>query len=635
MIPSRLLRAALLPVAFFLLVAISAAQIPMPTGIECVPVPGMPCPGSSVSHSSGMGGLSLQQQMTLTIADAFLKFIFSSPSPKADAQKQQMMNELANRQAEAIQQHNIEEARRLAEICNRLSATLKLTGIPNLQLKADVNASGGGLKLKLGDDAEGHVGVPGLPGIALNDSTGNGGSTPYGIPGLPGIYTNGPGSGSGTLTQSTLQLKTGDESAPQAHSGAERVHAPPTPPAGDEIPAGLAEAIRDPQNMTPQQLADAATLVSKLPPEQQQQLMAAAAANSQAAASTTASQPLAGAALNQPAAAQLQQIAGASQTAATSQSLEAARANAGVGFDQAANGNVGPGAALPHLSAPVAVVALPQPPANIAADPKPLSGTITSPASAPILTMPANTVSQPASKPAVAAVAVKPLSCPPGGAKAIPTRQQLQTELAVRHAQLESLRNTIVRFNRTIQLDQKEFAVWQDEAQAGLDRVKGRIFDLWTQGLIDGFIDSKEAEFEVLKDHNKMTAFDKEQLRRLLLAKDIKSFDDFRKWVMEDKNNWAMIEDGARQLADHVGLSNEAMSYVRAGKAVIDNVYDFMDVAATSERVEQLDHNSNQFLDLVRQNGERMKSIVTRIQTIEAQLNAIPAGTADTSPCRE
>ena len=582
-----------------------------------------------------MGGLSLQQETTLTIADAFLKFIFSSPNPKADAQKQQMMDELANRQAEAVKQHNIEEAKRLAEICNRLSATLKLTGIPNLQLKADASAAGGGLKLKLGDDAGGHVGVPGLPGIALNDNTGNGGSTPYGIQGLPGIYTNGPGSGSGTATQGGLQLKTGDESATQAQSGSDSAQAPPAPVAGDDIPAGLAEAIRDPQNMTPQQLADAATLVSKLPPEEQQRLMAAAEANSQAAASDTSSQPVTGGALSQPVASQLQQIAGASQSAATTQSLEGARANAGIGFDRATNGSVGSGVGSPRASAPVAVGPQHQPAASIGAEPKPHSGTSASTVPTPILTLPANPASQPAAKPSVSGTEVNPPSCPPGGAKAIPTRQQLQTELAVRRAQLESLTKTMVRLNRTIQLDQKEFSVWQDEAQAGLDRVKGRIFDLWTQGMLDGFVESKEATFEVLKENGKLTAFDKEQWRRLLLAKDIKSFDDFRKWVMVDKNNWAMIEDGARQLVDHLRISSQAMSYVRAGKGVLDTVYDFMDIAATSERVEQLDHNSTQFLEVVRQNGERMKSIVSRIQTIEAQLNAIPAGTADASPCRE
>ena len=631
----RLHRAALFLVVNFVLVAISAAQVPMPSGIECVPVPGIPCPGSSVSHSSGMGGLSLQQQMTLTIADAFLKFIFSSPSPKVDAQRQQMMDELANRQAEALRQHNIEEAKRLAEICNRLSATLKLTGIPNLKLKTDASASGGGLKLKLGDDAGGHVGVPGLPGVALNDNTGNGGSTPYGIQGLPGIYTNGPGSGSGTATQGGLQLKTGDESATQAQSGADRVHALPAPAAGNEIPAGLSEAIRDPQNMTPQQLADAATLVSKLPPEEQQRLMAAAEANSRAAVSDTSSQAVTGGAPSQPVAAQLQQIAGASQSAATAQSPEGARANAGIGFDQAAKGSVESGVGSPRASTPVAVGPQPQPAASIAAEPKPQSGTSASTIPAPILTLPGNPASPPTAKPAISGTEVNRLSCPPGGKKAIPTRQQLQTELAVRRAQLESLRNTIVRLNRTVQLDQKEFAVWQDEAQAGLDRVKGRIFDLWTQGILDGFVESKEAAFEVLKEDGKLTAFDMEQWRRLKLAKDIKSFDDFRKWVTEDKNNWAMIDEGARQLIDHLPLSSEAMSYVRAGKGVIDTVYDFTDIAATSERVEQLDHNSTQFLEAVRQNGERMKSIVSRIQAIETQLNATPEGPASASPCRE
>lgn len=46
----------------------------------------------------------------------------------------------------------------------------------------------------------GSSGIKGLPGIYLNDDTGNGNNKPYGIPGLPGIYLNGPGQGSG-LTQ--------------------------------------------------------------------------------------------------------------------------------------------------------------------------------------------------------------------------------------------------------------------------------------------------------------------------------------------------------------------------------------------------------------------------------------------------
>lgn len=205
----------------------------------------------------------------------------------------------------------------------------------------------------------------------------------------------------------------------------------------------------------------------------------------------------------------------------------------------------------------------------------------------------------------------------------------------MRRAELESLKNTILRLNRTIQLDQQQFAVWQDEAQAGLDRVKGRIFDLWTQGMFDNFVESKEEAFEALEKEGKLTASDKEQWRRLELAKDLKSFDDFRKWVMEDKSNWEMVEEGARQLIDHLPLGAEAMSYVRCSKDLVDNLYDFTDLTVTWNNVQQLDHNSNQFLAAVQQNGERMKAIVERIQQIQTQLNSTPEGPPTASPCRE
>jgi tetratricopeptide (TPR) repeat protein len=46
------------------------------------------------------------------------------------------------------------------------------------------------------------AGIKDLPGIALNDNTGNGGSKPYGISGLPGIYVNGPADGPGVTQPS-------------------------------------------------------------------------------------------------------------------------------------------------------------------------------------------------------------------------------------------------------------------------------------------------------------------------------------------------------------------------------------------------------------------------------------------------
>ena len=75
-----------------------------------------------------------QQELAATVVSSFLNMLFSNDS-QANAQKQKMMAELAQRQAAAEQQHRIEEAKRLAAICSRLQASLKLSGLSTLQLK--------------------------------------------------------------------------------------------------------------------------------------------------------------------------------------------------------------------------------------------------------------------------------------------------------------------------------------------------------------------------------------------------------------------------------------------------------------------------------------------------------------------
>ena len=83
-------------------------------------------------------------------------------------------------------------------------------------------------------------------------------------------------------------------------------------------------------------------------------------------------------------------------------------------------------------------------------------------------------------------------TCPHGFEKVIPTREQLQTELAVERAQLVSLENTIMRFNRTIQLDQQQYAVWEDEATTAKKRVEDHLVSLVTHAAFNSFVDNKE-----------------------------------------------------------------------------------------------------------------------------------------------
>lgn len=303
---------------------------------------GYTCPGTGGGGSSG-GSSSPAVSPELyggfyQLGYQFGQWLFGGGSdPQAELQKQQMMAELQRRQAEAERQHQEEEARRLAAMYNRLVATLKLSGLPNLQLK-EIGGKGSDLKLKLGDSGDGQAGIKGLPGMYLNDE-----KKPYGIPGLPGIYTGGPGQGSG-LSSSGLQLKVGQGSAgAAAPAGPTESQQPPaaaptatnepaqalTTESGLQLKSGSSPqpaaptAAFDPSKMTPQQLADVAEMVSRLPPEEQQRMLAAG-------------QPLPGA-TGRPSAqalAPVRQQAEASRAAAGAPVLEDASAKARAGFDQ-------------------------------------------------------------------------------------------------------------------------------------------------------------------------------------------------------------------------------------------------------------------------------------------------------------
>jgi hypothetical protein len=595
---------------------------------------------------------------------SFFQMLFSSDS-QADAQKQQMMQELQQRQAAAEQQHNIEEAQRLAAICNRLQASLKLAGLPALNMKVD---GGGGLQLKLSDSGSGgrhHVGEAGLPGIALNDTTGNGGTTPYGEPGLPGIYTNGPGSGSGSATSDgpKMSMKMDDGSTPPA---------PPAPvegnTAGSNPPAEAtlsADAITDVRKMSPQQLADLATKIDNLPPEEKQRLMDAArnsaggsppvanpapaggdanpapagAAPNPSAASATASQP---------AQSQLQQIAATSQSAATAASPEAASALASSGFDTAGGGSVRPAVAISGTT----VAAIPTPASN---QPTARSNATLTPASSPARTsvptypvVPLLNLASPSggAAPAVGTALVadrqEPASetCPHGFEKVIPTREQLQTELAVERAQLVNLQNTIMRFNRTIQLDRQQYAVWEDEATTAKKRVEDHLVNLVTDAAFNSFVDNKEAFYEDLKTEGKLTDVDEKQMSWLQQAKELKSFSEFKEWALAKQDNTDKVEEGARQIVGLVPLSNELLvnqeiqSYIRCGEALIDNAYDLTDLLATMDNVDRLDRNTAQYPEIVRMNGERLIPLVKNINDIEHTLNATPILPPGTPACR-
>src|SRR5580704_6309206 len=124
-------------------------------------------------------------------ASSFISSMFQN-NAEADRQRAIMQQQILERQREAEQQRRIAEQKRLDAMFARLSAALKLEGVPlTLSLKSMDSSSPDNLQLK----SMNSVGPDGLK-LKMNEA----GPTAYGLKGLPGIYVGGPGGSDTTLS---------------------------------------------------------------------------------------------------------------------------------------------------------------------------------------------------------------------------------------------------------------------------------------------------------------------------------------------------------------------------------------------------------------------------------------------------
>jgi hypothetical protein len=117
-------------------------------------------------------------------ASSFISSMFQN-NAEADRQRAIMAQQILERQQEAERQRRIAEQQRLDAMFARLSAALKLEGVPlTLSLKNMDSSSPDSLQLK----GMNSVGPDGLK-LKMNEAS----PTAYGLKGLPGIYVGGPG----------------------------------------------------------------------------------------------------------------------------------------------------------------------------------------------------------------------------------------------------------------------------------------------------------------------------------------------------------------------------------------------------------------------------------------------------------
>ena len=222
--------------------------------------------------------------------------------------------------------------------------------------------------------------------------------------------------------------------------------------------------------------------------------------------------------------------------------------------------------------------------------------------------------------------------CLPEVAQALPPREVMLTELAKRRADLANLTANIQRFSRTIQLDQKQYADWEDQATKAVERLTKRRDDLIKEATFKSFAEVLKLR---LKRDNTLTDLARtDQERRLKFFENLKTFSDYKEWALANKDDWEKLDEGFRQALDIVVPEEnlELAISIKAAENLVDNVYDLTEYQATWENLARLDHNSAQYLEIVKKNGQKMKDTVEKIKDLEAKLNGTPRTNA--KPCK-
>lgn len=208
-------------------------------------------------------------------------------------------------------------------------------------------------------------------------------------------------------------------------------------------------------------------------------------------------------------------------------------------------------------------------------------------------------------------------SLPPALAAQAPQPETLRAELARLRTELETLKTSLGRLNRSIQADQEQFAQWEAEAAGAIERAETRAKDFVKDQVQDAFFGWAEHYFTDVQPSP-------DRLRDLKAAKDLMDLQEFKEWAERKDEGLERVADGVRLLADKLPVSDRLKDLIGAVDSSIESAFDISAWLASWKRINQLEKNSDAFRVAVARSAERMRTIVTRIKELEAQLERSP-----------
>ncbi len=619
-------------------------------------------------------------QFMQSAATSFISSMFAN-NAEAARQRAIMEQQILERQREAERQRRIAEQRRFDAMYARLSAALKLEGVPlalslknmdsggpdSLQLKGMKSGNPDELHLKIGEARPTAYGLKGLPGIYVGGPAGgdetattasagsseaagnpnlvNGpgtGTTGPGIPGLPGVYLDNAQPAQAPQLAQAAQTMDGPERSFTEDSAihAAEKNSALTGPSQDPNVQNFQQADKDYQ----QALVENANSAQQL--EQAQHHVESDKGAIEVARTQLASIT--------PSVEQQQKF---DQMLAAAKTDEDAAALARQNFD---NTNVHLGLARDRASASLAALA-----------PSPVT-VATNDASVVDLSRSAHTQPALLRAPTQPLPAVRaPIQVPSPVVTPAPVARRNSSDPAMNRlcSQLDGAQDALRRLMETQKMQNENREDWEKIVDSASDDALTRGLDMTRevmggafQDRVKNLIKKDDAEIENLyhdisseKDPLKVGTMQKRweelDLKKANLQDALQRSEKYYKhldelagerdlygWIKESNSDLPSFMDGVRQLADHLladdavkgalRLSPDGADYIKYSASIIDSGYDIYSEWLAAKQIKQLNHSAEQYLHAV-------DSLQTRIRKTVTQLNQYKAENPTGARCSE
>ncbi|WP_415907585.1 hypothetical protein [Oleiharenicola sp. Vm1] len=213
---------------------------------------------------------------------------------------------------------------------------------------------------------------------------------------------------------------------------------------------------------------------------------------------------------------------------------------------------------------------------------------------------------------------------------------QLRTELCRIQAQLR-------RFNATVQSDLDQRAEWEKVTNDAYENALKRAQEKFEEFSVDFPSDILKEKLETVTDPAERAKIER-ALRLVDRFKDAYTTRDFSEWAAKEEFTREEIIEGIKLIVSICGLDERlkeylgkkwglqrAIAFYEAGDELLTSAYDVTAEVVAWRRLQQLNRNSDAFLQATAASGRRLREVIAAIHEREVRLGLDPGSTKE--PC--